>query len=264
MKTSKCAGVFLCGVLFILAATGRPAVAEILARSQFNIPPFTAGIPVEGQGASEPGWAAPWRKLGGFGDRGHVVTSPTQEGNGAVQLFADNVFGTSVEREWSVIAPVVRVDAYVYVTPGAEMNGQIVTGTPESGQINPRRAGAWHIERSGGISVFDTTVNDFVSTGFHTLPNQWNKYSLIADTNTNTYSFLFNDERFNSPHPLPFMNPMFYVDGINLRASGVLTSYVDHVTVTAIPEPSTLALSALGLLIACSVRRCAQRHRDYF
>jgi hypothetical protein len=258
MKTNKSASVVWCGVLLALAATSRPAIAEILARSQFNIPPFTPGIPVAGQGASEPGWLAPWWKLGGFDDRGHVVTSPTQEGNGAVQIFADRSLGTSVEREWFVIAPIVRVDAFVYITPGAEMDGSIVTATPASGEIDPRRAGNWRIEASGLIALFDTTVNGWVSTGFHTLPNQWNQYSLIADTTTSTYSFLFNDQPFNSPHPLPFINPMFYVDGINLRAAGVLTSYVDNVTVTAIPEPSTLVLGALGTLIAYFARRSAR------
>jgi hypothetical protein len=246
IRNMKAAG---CCALVILAAANRSG-AQVLATSGFNIPPFTAGITVDGQGGSEPGWAAPWRKLGGFADRGHVVTSPTYEGNGAVQIFADQTFGTSVEREWSSIVPVVRVDAYVYVTPGASMNGQIVTATPASGEIDPRRAGAWQIEGSGLIDVFDTTVNGYVPTGFHTLPNAWNKYSLIANTNTNTYSFLFNDQPFNSLHPLPFMNAMFYVDGINLRAAGTLTSYVDYVTVTQVPEPSTLALGAMGMIAA--------------
>ena len=89
-----------------------------LAQSTFNSPPFTVGITVDGQGGSEPGWAAPWQELGGFSDRGHVVSSPTYEGNGAVQLFADQNFGTSVEREWADIVPVVRVDSFVFVTAG--------------------------------------------------------------------------------------------------------------------------------------------------
>jgi hypothetical protein len=230
----------------------QPATGAIIASSNFNIPPFTAGVTVDGQGGSEPGWAAPWWKLGGFADRGHVVTSPTQEGNGAVQIFADQVFGTSVERDWSTISPLVRVDAYVYVTPGAAMDGQIVTATPLSGEINPRRAGSWQIRASGQIDVFDTTVNGYVATPFHTLPNQWNKYSLVADTATNTYSFLFNDQVFNSAHPLPFMNAMFYVDGINLRAQGVLTSYVDNITIHNTPEPAcSILLLVGGVLVVC-------------
>jgi hypothetical protein len=231
------------------------ALPATLATSNFNVPPFTAGIPVEGQGASESGWNGPWRKLGGFEDRGHVVTSPTQEGTGAVQIFADQVFGTSIEREWAVITPVVRVDAYVYVTPGASMNGQIVTGIAGEGEIDPRRAGTFQIEPGGLITVFDATMNNFISTGFHTLPNTWNKYSLIANTNDSTFRFLFNDQLFQSPHPLPFLNPMFYVDGINLRAAGTLTSYVDNITVTAVPEPST-GLYAIG---TCAIWFCDRR-----
>jgi len=79
-------------------------------------------------------------------------------------------------------------------------------------------------ERRHRNTVFDATMNRFLSTGFHTLPNTWNKYSLIANTNNSTFRFLFNDQLFLSPHPLPFLNEMFYVDGINLRAAGTLTS----------------------------------------
>jgi hypothetical protein len=217
-----------------LAGFSQYAPAAQLAASQFDNPPFTAGITVDGQGASETGWAAAWQKLGGFNDRGIVVSSPTQQGNGAVQLFADATLGTSIEREWSTIAPIIRIDAYVDVNPGASMDGQIVTATPASGEIDPRRAGTWKIDGSGLINVFDTTSNGYRSTSFHTIPTQWNKYSLFVNTNTNTYAFLFNDQLYFAPHPLPFLNSMFYVDGINLRALGTLTSYVDNVTVSAI------------------------------
>src|SRR5258706_14049371 len=153
-------------VLFtVVSATADGAVVTQsgtpLANSTFNSPPFTVGVTVDGQGGSEPGWAAPWRKLGGFSDRGHVVSSPTFEGNGAVQLFADQTFGTSVEREWANIVPIVRVDAFVYVTPGASMNGQIVTATPASGEIDTRSAGDWQIQGNGLIDVFDKTTNGF-------------------------------------------------------------------------------------------------------
>jgi len=237
---------------------------SILATSNFNIPPFTAGISVDGQGGSEAGWAAPWQKLGGFDDRGHVVTSPTHEGNGAVQLFADQVFGTSVEREWSAVSDFVRVDAYVYVTPGASMNGQIVTATPAAGEIDTRRAAAWQIDGSGLVTVFDNTVNGYVSTGFQTLHSQWNKYSLIANTTTNTYVFLFNDDEFDSPHPLPLLNNASVLVGINMRALGTLTSYVDNVTVMSVPEPSTYAMGAFGaaFLFGIAVRNGRIRFRQ--
>jgi PEP-CTERM motif len=253
----------LVGFVLVLSASVDCLGDTILATSNFNIPPFTAGITVDGQGGSEPGWAAPWLKLGGFEDRGHVVTSPTQEGNGAVQIFADMVFGTSVEREWSSSSPIVRVDAYVYATTGASMDGQIVTATPAAGEIDTRRAGAWRIDGSGSIRVFDETVNGFVLTGFQTLPDQWNKYSLIANTNTSTYSFLFNDDEFDSPHPLPFLNDASIVVGINMRALGTLTSYVDNVTVISVPEPSTYALGAVGaaFLFSVAVRRGRIRFR---
>ena len=42
---------------------------------------------------------------------------------------------------------------------------------------------------------------------------------MIVDTNSHTWSFLFNDQPYNSPHPLGFLNPLFYVNGINFRAA---------------------------------------------
>ena len=114
MKTLIAVAVLTGGLLRAM-----PAAADVLATSNFDVPPFTAGISVAGQGGSEPGWAAPWQEIGGFSDRGHVVTTPTYEGTGSVQLFADEVYGTSVEHEWANIVPQVEVDAYVYVTPGA-------------------------------------------------------------------------------------------------------------------------------------------------
>lgn len=246
MNTTRTILVSMCCAIISIGALAPSQAGVLIAESDFNIPPFTAGIPVHGQGASEPGWAAPWQKLGGFDDRGHVVSNPTQEGSGAVQLFADNVFGTSVEREWMNIVPKVRVDGYVYVTPGASMQGQIVTATPASGEIVSRTAGAFRIDGSGLIRVFDAKAGGFVSTSFFTIPYQWNKYSLIVDMNSKSYNFLFNDQLYGSPHPLTLMNPMFYVDGINYSASGTLTTYVDNIRVTPVPEPSTAVLALLG------------------
>jgi fibronectin-binding autotransporter adhesin len=70
------------------------------------------------------------------------------------------------------------------------------------------------------------------------------EFSLIANTNTHTFSFLFNNQPFNSPHPLPFLNSMAYVDGINLRALGTLTSYADFVQVSEVRTPLTWNTSA--------------------
>jgi hypothetical protein len=250
----------LCATVAMFALNGAHAIATtvtVLASSNFDPPAYTAGITVGGQGVGEPGWAAPWQEIGGTGGRGLVVTSPANEGGGAVQLLADQEFGTSVEREWSAIDPIVRVDAYVYVTPGAAMDGQIVTATPASGEIDTRSAGEFEISGSGLINVYNPARGGLVSTGFHTLPNAWNEYSLIVNTNTDTYSFLFNNQPYNPPQPLGFRNSMFYVDGINLRAEGTLSSYIDDVTVTAVPEPSSVVL-----LLAASIAFGGWRFRQ--
>lgn len=51
-----------------------------------------------------------------------------------------------------------------------------------------------------------------------------------------------NVQLYNSPHPLEFAHPSLFVDRVNIQALGVLTSYVDAIEVTEVPEASTLAL----------------------
>jgi hypothetical protein len=196
--------------------------------------PFQIGVTVHNQGAGEPGWDAPWARLGGFDDRAPVTSEFVHEGDGSVKLFADNVFGTAIERPWFEIVPTVRIDAYILVRPAASMRGN-ATFTTEGGEIPPRTAAYWEIQSGGNIRVFDKATNQPVSTGFTTLPNVWNKYSLIIDAPSQTWTFLFNDRAFPSPQTLAFLNTTIFVDRVNLQAQGTLNSYVDSVTISAVP-----------------------------
>jgi hypothetical protein len=229
----------------ILTASFAPAHAApiVLATSGFNDQsgingnatpdsPFQIGVTVDGQGVGEPGWDGPWRRLGGFEDRAPVSSEFVHEGDASTKLFADNVFGTSIERAWLNIVPVVRIDAHVLVRPAASMRGSAVH-TTMGGEIPQRTAAYWDIVSNGDIRVFRAATNQSISTGFTTLPNVWNKYSLILDTRSQTWTFLFNDQAFQS-QALTFLNPTNFVDRVNLSAAGTLNSYVDAVRVTAI------------------------------
>lgn len=215
--------------------------------------PFTIGVTVHNQGAGEPGWDSPWVRLGGFDDRAPVTNEFVHEGDGAVKLFADNVFGTAFERPWSNIVPRVRIDAYVLVRPSASMRGH-ATFTTEGGEIINRTAAFWEVQSTGFIRVFNKASNQFEQTGFSTLPNQWNKYSLVLDAPTQSWYFLFNDHAYRADNPLPFVNPTLFVDRVNMQAAGTLTSYVDSITIAAIPEPSCGVLT-LSALVSLMVRR---------
>ena len=217
--------------------------------------PFVSGVTVNNQGLGEMGWDGPWQRLGGFDDRAHVVTDFTYEGDGAATLWADRVFGTSIERAWMDIVPKVRVDAYVLVRPAARMAGQLVrTG---GGEIPGRTAGAWLINENGSISLFDTTLNSYVPTPFMVVPGQWNKYSLIADTRTQTWEFAFNDVKFQRARPFRFLNTMSFVDRINLSAVETRVTYVDYVTVTAI-DPTSGDVNGDGILDASDIDELTQ------
>jgi hypothetical protein len=215
--------------------------------------PFQIGVTVNNQGAGEPGWDTPWVRLGGFDDRAPVSSEFVHEGDAAVKLFADNVFGTAFERPWANIVPQVRIDAFVLVRPSAAMRGH-ATFTTNGGEIINRTAAFWEIESSGFIRVFNKATGQFEQTGFSTLPNAWNKYSLILNAATQSWHFAFNDQPFRANNPLPFVNPTLFVDRVNMQAAGTLTSYVDSITIRAVPEPAAGVMLAAGLL-ALAVRR---------
>jgi hypothetical protein len=210
---------------------------------------------VNNQGLGEMGWDGPWQRLGGFEDRAHVVTDPTYEGDGAVTLWADRIFGTSIERAWSNIVPKVRVDAYILARPAARIGGQLVrTG---GGEIPARTAGGWLINENGSLSLFDVSLNAYVPTPFMVIPGQWNKYSLIADTRTQTWEFAFNDVKFQRARPFRFLNTMSFVDRINLAAVETRVTYVDYVTVTAI-DPTSGDVNGDGVLDADDIDELSQ------
>lgn len=109
----------------------------------------------------------------------------------------------------------VRVDAYVMVQPGGRMDGQLVRSC--CGEIPDRRAASWLINDNGTISLFDMTINGFIPAPFSVIPNQWNKFSLIADTRTNNWEFAFNDVVFRRARPLKFLTTTSYIDAVNFR-----------------------------------------------
>jgi hypothetical protein len=258
LRTSCSLSLSLCAIVAAGAATASSSYGAptLLASSGFNDQtglhsnaapntPFQIGMTVHNQGAGEPGWDAPWARLGGFDDRAPVSSEFTYEGDGATKLFADNVFGTSIERPWFNIVPTVRIDTYVLVRPAASMRGNATFTTP-GGEIPNRTAAYWEIASNGDVRVFRKATNQTISTGFSTLPNTWNKYSLILDAPSQTWRFLFNDQEFHPAQPLTFLNATNFVDRVNLQALGTLNSYVDAVQISAVPEPDCLALSLCG------------------
>lgn len=234
-------------VCVFLASSATKGLAGVLASSGFNDAtgiysdpflgsPFVKDVTVDHQGDAEAGWGGPWQRLGGFDDRAHVVSEYQFEGDQSVTLWADRVFGTSIERNWKTIVPKIRVDAYVLATPAARMGGQLVRSC--CGEIPSRTVAAWIINGDGTISLYDPTLADFIATPFSTLPYEWNKYSLIADTRTKTWQFAFNDVIFHRASPMKFVTNSSFIDAVNFSAVETRTTYVDYVTVTAVDAQS--------------------------
>lgn len=83
---------------WIMAFAPVLSAQEVIATSGFNDgagihsdpflgSPFVSEVSVNNQGDGEPGWAEPWRRLGGFEDRAHVVTDVQYEGDQSVTLW---------------------------------------------------------------------------------------------------------------------------------------------------------------------------------
>ena len=90
-------------------------------------------------------------------------------------------------------------------------------------------------------------MNAYVPTPFSVVPNQWNEYSLIADTRTQTWKFALNDVIFHRAQPFRFLNAMSFIDRINLQAIETRVTYVDYVTVMEI-DPTSGDVNGDGLL----------------
>ncbi len=115
-------------------------------------------------------------------------------------------------------------------------------------------ATSWEAEPDGRILVVDGIGDGskpFEDTGFMWVPNQWHKFTQLVDYPNKTWRFFMDDEEYLAPDELGFRgNPPMPLDGINILSAstdrGDEGVYMDELRISAIPEPSTLALLVMG------------------
>lgn len=220
------------------------------ANSPYNV----SGAPLNGQGAGEPGWFAPWQTIGGDVT---VVNTGTFEGDGVMRMTGGTAqVSRSLQLPISGIMSVeMQFQIQSSVTLGNGVNFYFVSnGLPSGVNEGP----VWQASGDGRFRVVDgveDTVGTLEDTPFFWTPGAFQSIRVDVDTVNRRWGFAVNGVQYNPPDPLGyrgspiFLDTISFLNGIN-APNAVL---IDRIYVGAVPEPSSLALA--GLAAAAGISR---------
>ena len=232
--------------------------------SPFNV----ANAPLGGQGVGEPGWAGPW-----FVSVGSVAVGGTAfEGDGAAAFFQNTAAADRVLAQ----APTQRFRVDYRILVPRSISRDVVFRVYDNTRSNIFDAIAAQL---AVLSDFQFNVIDGIedscqtglchveATGLFLTPGVWNEIGVEVDPVGRTWDLFVNGVHYNAPDPLGFRGVPVLPNAIQfLNEIGAPDgSFVDAVTVnldltaTAVPEPSSCALAATGLLVL--VARRVRRRR---
>jgi hypothetical protein len=185
--------------------------------------PFTLDTPNREGGAGEPGWKGPWLAHPDAVFQSKVVF----EGDGALRIFGRPNFGPNY---WRQLAQAqtgrFQVEFYLQLEAGSSIGGYL---------WQDPHGGADHSGPNWGAGGGKFSVWGYPDTGFKILPGRWYKVTFRIDVPKQTWEFLLDDKRFESPQPLQFRAKVQYLDVINfLGGEGV--GYIDALRVTRLPD----------------------------
>lgn len=256
-------------VLVVAAGSGQAATVPtgpVIAETGFNDAwginsdgvansPYQLGLPVVGQPPSEPGWAGPWTRTSPHYGPTMVQSSVTFEGDGA-GAFSE-ISNTS--RHW--ISPQDEqfiVECWMQFTADSltavYICGDDCTELNTAAQFVARQDRRVYV--LDGVGDGSKPLED---TGFRWVPDEWHKFTQIIDYPNKTWRFFMDDVEYLAPDDLGFRGTPAPLYGINIlsnvsHGTGV---YLDHLRITAVPEPSALILLTIGTvgLLAYGWRR---------
>lgn len=217
------APVALLGLLLLGATAALPvAAATIVVQTGFNDAsgihsdgaadsPYELGVTIDGQGATEPGWAGNWNTQSGSNTLGIVQDAITYEGDGALHL--DRTLNTG--RFWSdAQTGMVSVDYRVRFTTNSRTVGYTYGDSNSTGD----HATAWRAMPDGTIDVHDGSIGSNRDTGFSYVPDQWHRITQLIDVPNQTYRFFFDDTEYLAPELLDFRGTPTHVSGVGFLA----------------------------------------------
>ena len=237
------------GVLLFIS---QPAAAEIIAQTGFNDAsgingnatsnsPYSLGS-LNGGGAGESGWLAPWS---GSPTLTTVQNSVVFEGDQALRL--QPTFSPSR----ALAAPVTDgffTQQYVRFDEGARF---VAYTELESHPEDIAFQGAiWQAFPDHTFRVIDG-VRDGANaapteiTGFTWSPGVWYQIDTRVDVSKGTWDFYVNGNHYDAPDPLGFRGNAVALDRFRFLSEGTGNVYLDGLTISAIPEPSSFIYSGL-------------------
>jgi hypothetical protein len=209
-----------------------PPEKDLIASSGFNdasgmnsnpVPgsPFPLDAPNREGGAGEPGWKGPWSAH----PRAVFQSKVVFEGDGALYLQGSPNIGPNYGRQLAQAQTgKFQVEYHLQVPAGSSCGGYI---------WQDREGGAFHSGPNWGARGGKFNVNG-QDIALKCVPGQWHKVTLRIDVAKQTWEFFVDDQRFESPKPLPFRTTVQYLDYINFLVEGGV--YIDDLRVTRLPD----------------------------
>jgi hypothetical protein len=149
------------------------------------------------------------------------------EGDGALYLQGSPNVGPNYGRQLAQAQTgEFQVEYQVQVPAGSSFGGYI---------WQDREGGAFNSGPNWGAGRGKFSVHG-QDTGLKCEPGRWYKVTLRIDVPKQTWEFFVEDQRFESPKPLPFRAKVQYLDYINFLVEGGV--YIDDLRVTRLPDPA--------------------------
>lgn len=212
-----------------------------------NSPYNVNGAPLNGQGAGEPGWFAPWQTIGGDVT---VVNTGAFEGDGVMRMTG----GTAqVVRSLQLpISGIMSVEMQFQIQSSITLGNGVNFYFTSNGLPNGVNEGpVWQASGDGRFRVVDgveNTVGTLEDTPFLWTPGAFQRIRVDVDMLTRTWGFSVNGVFYNPPDPLGFRGSPNFLDSVNflngINAPNAVL--IDRIYIGPVPEPSSLALAGLA------------------